>query len=152
MEAFRLSREKFAVPLSGKGASIKGARWNSIGVEMVYTAANRSLALAEVAVHLTIATLPDDYVMMTLHLPDDLPLKKLNIKDLPANWNAFPQNPATQALGDAFIRNGKQAVLQVPSVVTQGDYNLLLNPYHPDFKRIKVVSVVPFPFDVRLFQ
>ena len=35
MEAFRLSREKFASTLSGKGAAIKGARWNSVGVEII---------------------------------------------------------------------------------------------------------------------
>ena len=44
-----LAREKFAGSLSGKGAAISGARWNSVGIEMIYTAANRSLAMAEVA-------------------------------------------------------------------------------------------------------
>ena len=48
MEAYRLSRTKFADTLSGKGAALKGARWNSIGVEIIYTAGNRSLAMAEV--------------------------------------------------------------------------------------------------------
>ena len=68
MQAFRLSREKFASPLSGKGAAIKGARWNSIGVELIYTASNRSLAMAEVAVHFTLATIPDDYMMVTIFI------------------------------------------------------------------------------------
>ena len=56
MEVYRLTRQKFASRLSGKGAAIKGARWNSPGVEIVYTAVNRSLAMAEVAVHFTLAT------------------------------------------------------------------------------------------------
>jgi RES domain-containing protein len=46
MELFRLCREKYIKPLSGKGAAIKGARWNSVGVELIYTASNRSLAMA----------------------------------------------------------------------------------------------------------
>jgi RES domain-containing protein len=76
MEVYRLSREKFAGTLSGKGAATKGARWNSVGVELIYTAANRSLAMAEVAVHFTLATLPDDYVMVTIFIPGSISLQK----------------------------------------------------------------------------
>lgn len=78
MEAFRLTRKKFANILSGKDAAIKGARWNSIGVELIYSVSNRSLAMAEVAVHLTLATLPSDYVMMTLFISDDISMMNLN--------------------------------------------------------------------------
>jgi len=61
MKVYRLSRLRYAGFLSGKGAAIRGARWNSVGTEMIYTAQNRSLAMAEVVVHLTLGTLPDDY-------------------------------------------------------------------------------------------
>lgn len=151
MEVFRLSREKFASSLSGKGAALKGARWNSIGVELVYTAANRSLAMAEVAVHFTLATLPDDYVMMTIFIPDDIALFKLNISDLPKNWNMFPHPASTQSIGDQFVADDKFCVLQIPSVVALGDFNLLINPNHSDFSRIRIVEVVDFPFDKRIF-
>src|SRR5215210_2365296 len=123
MEAFRLSREMHASALSGKGAAVKGARWNSIGVEMIYTAANRSLAMAEVAVHFTLATLPGDYVMMSIFVPDDISLQKLNISDLPTDWNIFPHTPFTQTIGDKFVVDSKYCVLQIPSSVTSGDFN-----------------------------
>ncbi len=152
MEAFRLSRKKFASILSGKGAAIKGARWNSIGVELIYTASNRSLAMAEVAVHFTLATLPSDYVMMTLYIPDDISIQKLDWLDLPPNWNTFPHSAFTQAIGDNFVSENKYCVLQIPSVVTQGDYNLLINPYHVDFLRIKIMNTEKFPFDSRIFK
>jgi RES domain-containing protein len=151
MEVYRLSRAMYASPLSGKGAALKGARWNSVGVELIYTAANRSLAMAEVAVHLTLATLPDDYVMMTLFVPDDISLKKVNMADLPDGWNVFPHPLATKKMGDQFVAANKFCVLQVPSSVTQGDYNLLINPAHPHFKRIQVLEMMKFPFDKRLF-
>jgi RES domain-containing protein len=151
MEVYRLSRAQFARPLSGKGAAIKGARWNSVGVEMIYTASNRSLAMAEVAVHFTLATIPDDYVMITIYVPDNISIQKLNKKDLPANWNAFPHPATTQAIGDKFISENKYCVLQIPSVVTQGDYNLLLNPNHSDFSKIKIVVIEKFPLDKRIF-
>ena len=152
MEAYRLSREKFASTLSGKGAALKGARWNSIGVELIYTAANRSLAMAETAVHFTLATLPDDYMMITIFIPDDISIKTLTVADLPANWNTFPHNVNTQITGDRFVTENKFCVLQIPSAVTRGDYNLLINPNHPDFKRIKITATEKFPFDKRIFK
>lgn len=152
MEAFRLSREKYAGILSGKGAAIKGARWNSVGVEMIYTAANRSLAMAEVSVHLTLATLPDDYLMLTVYLPDDISIQKLTEKNLPPDWNAFPHPNSTQAVGDKFVAENKYCVLQTPSAVTRGDFNLLINPHHSEFSKIKIIASDKFPFDKRIFK
>jgi RES domain-containing protein len=152
MEAYRLSREKFAGTLSGKGAALKGARWNSIGVELVYTAGNRSLAMAEVAVHFTLATLPGDYMMITIFIPDNVSIQKINVSDLPEDWNTFPHPSTTQVIGDQFFADNKFCVLQIPSAVTQGDYNLLINPNHPDFKRIKIIATDKFPFDKRIFK
>jgi RES domain-containing protein len=128
MELFRLSREIYADSLSGKGAAKKGARWNSPGVEVIYLAANRSLAMAEVAVHLTIATLPNDFMMLTIFVPDEISVKKITIAELPEYWNIFPHGTGTQLVGDDFIKEDKYCLLQVPSAVTQGDYNFLVNP------------------------
>lgn len=152
MDVFRLSREKFASNLSGKGAAIKGARWNSIGVELIYCASNRSLAMAEVAVHFSLATLPNDYVMMTIVIPETILIQKLNPSDLPKQWNVFPHPASTQAIGDQFVSENKYGVLQIPSAVTQGDFNILINPYHPDFSKIKIVTIEKFPFDKRIFK
>jgi RES domain-containing protein len=152
VEVYRLSREKFAIPLSGKGAAIKGARWNSIGVELVYTATNRSLAMAEVAVHFTLATLPEDYVMLTLKAPDDLSIKQLSEEDLPIDWHAFPHPVSTQKIGDDFVFENNYCGLLIPSVVTKGDFNLLLNPKHPEFGKVFVSKIERFPFDNRIFN
>lgn len=152
MEVFRLTKEKFAKTLSGKGSAIKGARWNSAGVELIYTAGNRSLAMAEVAVHFTLATMPNDYVMITLQIPSVVKVKEINNKELPTNWNEFPHPLSTQRFGDSFVSENKICVLKVPSVVTQGDYNYLINPRHKDFSKIKILNIEKFPFDNRLFR
>lgn len=152
MEVYRLSRQKFAQKLSGKGAALKGARWNSVGVEMIYTAANRSLAMAEVAVHLTIATIPDDYVMMTLFIPDDIFMEMIDAETLAEDWNAFPHTKSTQSIGDKFVLQRIACLLKVPSAVTRGDYNILINPNHPDFKRVQILATEKFPFDKRIFK
>ncbi len=152
MEVFRLSRERYARTLSGIGASLKGARWNSIGVELIYTAKNRSLSMAEVAVHFTLATLPDDYMMVTIHIPDNISIKVISESELPVDWKQFPHPTSTQKFGDDFIVEGKFCILMIPSAITKGDYNILINPRHKDFARIKIVEVEKFPFDNRIFK
>ena len=130
---------------------MKGARWNSMGVELIYCASNHSLAMAEVAVHFSLATLPIDYVMITIFIPDDILIQKLNQSDLPTDWNAFPHPASTQAIGNMFVSTNKYCVLQIPSVVTQGDFNILINPNHLDFSRIKIIKTEKFPLDNRIF-
>ena len=103
MRVFRLSREKYANDLSGKGAAIFGNRWNSKGIEMLYTAESRALAMAEVLVHLSLANLPDDYMMIEIEIPDSIQVEILNFNSLSENWNSNPLNPQTQGFGDAFI-------------------------------------------------
>ncbi len=151
MEVFRLSRAKYADQLSGYGAALKGARWNSRGVEMIYTAENRSLAMAEVLVHLSLAMLPNDFMMLTIYIPDELEVFNLPVSQLSAGWNSFPHKRITQELGDLFIHEKQYAVMRVPSVVTKGDFNLLINPAHRLFKEISIVQSVSFPFDQRIF-
>lgn len=152
MEVYRLSRKKYALPLSGIGASFHGARWNSAGYDLIYSAENRSLAMAEVAVHLTFATLPLDFVMMTLNIPGEIMILTLDENKLLPDWNTFPFPVSTQHTGDKFISDCIYCVLKVPSAVTKGDHNFLINPNHPDFKKITVKSMEDFPFDRRIFN
>lgn len=152
MKVFRLARKKHARPLSGKGAAKYGARWNPVGIELIYTAQNRSLAMAEVAVHLTLATLPDDYMMVTIDIPDDIKIKQLTEADLPTDWQEFPHPASTQDIGRDFVTENEYCVLVIPSVVTQGDYNVLINLNHTDFSKITITSINKFPFDKRIFK
>lgn len=152
MEVYRLAREGHTSSLSGKGAAAKGARWNSPGIELVYTATNRSLAMAEVAVHLTYATLPDDYMMVTIHIPDHLPGRKIEVHELPDDWNVFPHPASTRQFGNAFVHEKINCFLIVPSAVTKGDFNVLINPNHPDFSEITIRKMEKFPFDRRIFK
>jgi len=99
-------------------------------MEIVYTAANRSLAMAEVAVHFSIAMAPPNYQMVTIHIPDDISMTTLNIIDLPTDWSVFPHTDMTKKFGDRFILENRYCILKVPSAVTMGDFNYLLNPRH----------------------
>ncbi|MFY9243469.1 MAG: RES family NAD+ phosphorylase [Polaribacter sp.] len=152
MKVFRLSKKKYATELNGKGAAKFNNRWNTKGTEIIYTAESRALAMAEVAVHLTIATLPKDFVMITIDISKNIIIKELDSKELDKNWNANPSNSETQKIGDLFIDAMKYCILKVPSAVVKGDFNYLINPHHKDFKKIKIIDIINFPFDDRLFQ
>ena len=152
MEVFRLARKRFPIELSGKGASISGARWNSKGTEIIYCAQNRALAMAEVLVHLSLATLPNDFVMLTIDIPDDIFIEILNLNKVNIDWNVFPCTFETPLLGDDFIKRNEACILKVPSAVVKGDFNFLINPYHVDFYKIKITEQVDFPFDKRIFK
>jgi RES domain-containing protein len=152
MELYRLQNKKFPIELSGKGASITGARWNSKGTEIIYAAQNRALAMAEVAVHLTLSTLPKGFCMLTIFVPDDVLILNFDVKKLPSDWNVFPENAPTQVIGDEMIRKNEFAIIKVPSAVVKGEYNYLLNPHHKDFEQIKIIQQEDFPFDKRIFK
>ena len=53
-------------------------------------------------------------------------------------------------MGDEWVRAGKSVALAVPSVLSASETNFLLNPKHPDFKKIKISQPiglsVRFPF------
>src|SRR6478609_5998933 len=152
MEVFRLARKKYPIELSGKGASISGARWNSKGTEIIYCAQSRALAMAEVLVHLSLATLPNDFVMLTIDIPDDILIEVLDLNKINIDWNVFPCTFETPLLGDDFIKRNEACVLKVPSAVVKGDFNFLINPYHVDFHKIRITEQSDFPFDKRIFK
>ena len=152
MKVYRLARKKYAEELSGVGAAKYGNRWNTKGVEIIYTAQSRALAMAEVLVHLSLETLPSDFQMIQIEIPDSIKIESLSIRQLQTNWNSFPASVVTQQLGDAFIENNKNLVLKVPSAVVKGDYNYLINPKHPKFNQIKITEISDFPFDHRIFK
>jgi RES domain-containing protein len=102
-------------------------------------------------VHIPLRSIPEDYMMIKIEIPDGLTVEAINPANLEADWSSFPHRHSTQLLGDDFVKRGSALVLKVPSAVVQGDYNYLINPAHPDFSRIRIAEIVPFGFDNRLF-
>lgn len=151
MIVFRLSKSKFASDLSGKGAEKSGGRWNNKGTALVYTSASRALCTTEIAVHTPLGNLPLDYKLISIEIPDAIKIRKIDTLALPANWKSFPHSHSTREIGDKFVSEGIFAVLQVPSVVVQDEFNFLINPAHADFHNIHILAVEPFDFDERLF-
>lgn len=132
----------------GEGARKAGGRWNSRGTRVVYASATLSLALAEILVHLPSGRLPA-YTAIPIEFDDAL-VTVLADRDRPADWRRSPPPASTQRVGDRWARDATSAVLHVPSVIVPVEWNYVLNPAHPDFRRIRIGTPMPFPFDARL--
>ncbi len=129
----------------------EGFRWNSKYTYLVYTAESRALAMLEISVHLDLSEdLPIDRYYVEIDVPEDILILEVSIKDLPINWDSKPPLLATQFIGDDFVRSGEAAILKIPSAIIKPEFNYLINPNHPDAKRIKIISKESLNFNERL--
>jgi len=149
MIVYRITLAKWAGKLTASG---RAARWNSNGNFLVYTAGTRSLACLENVVH-RISIGPEEQFKVTLiEIPNSLTISEISKGDLPADWKEYTNYSTCQKLGDQWIKNVNNAVLRVPSVIINEEYNYLLNPLHADFAKIMVNSLESFSFDDRLIN
>ena len=148
LEAWRILKERRAAhAFTGEGAAKTGGRWNSRGVAVVYTSCTKSLATLESLVHLN-PPVSFQYVVFRLKFDEAL-VEVFPARSLPADWRSEPPPPSTKTIGDDWVKAGRSAVLALPSVIT-GETNYLLNPAHPDFKKMAIGKPEPFIFDPRL--
>lgn len=141
----RLANQAF----SGEGARLHGGRWNRPGSPVVYVASTRSLAMLEMLVHLPSRAILARYVVFSVAFDRAL-VTDVSREDLPDDWRSSPPSPEVQAIGDRWIASSASAVLRVPSVVVEGEFNCLLNPRHKDFEAIDIGPSEPLRFDPRL--
>lgn len=155
MKVYRLAKEKpgryKANDLSGNGAALAGGRWNPRGMRVVYTCCNPSTTVLESLVHLGGLMPAAHHFMVTIEIPDSLFAGAL-VPEIPADWDAPGRDPqSTMAIGQRWIEEGNHLALKVPSVVCPADFNLLLNPLHPDMSSVHVLEIAHFKFDARFF-
>ncbi len=102
-------------------------------------------------VHLQSQELLQRYVLFDIAFDSALQ-RRLEVKSLPKNWKKSPSPGAVQAMGDEWIANAGAVVLRVPSVLVPSEWNYLINPQHPDFKRLAIGPKQRIKFDSRLLR
>lgn len=148
-QAWRIVKARHAATaFTGEGASRFGGRWHSRGTWIAYTSATKALAALETLVHLN-PPVRFRYVAFPVTFDDAL-VETIRAATLPADWKDEPPPASGQAIGDRWIREARSAVLELPSVIVPSESNYLLNPAHPDFRRVAIGKPVPFAFDPRL--
>jgi RES domain-containing protein len=149
---WRLCKAPYAA-FDGEGARLFGGRWNLAGSAVVYASESLSLAALELLVHLgRDEDAPPDLVSRTADLPDDLESESVPVEGLPRTWRQSPPPEALARRGSEWLRRGRTAALRVPSAVIQHEWNVLLNPAHPEFPRIRLGRPEPFSYDPRLWK
>lgn len=148
-QAWRIVKARHeGTAFDGEGARIYGGRWNSPGTRLVYASATLSLAALESLVHLN-PPVAFRWVAIPVSFEERL-VEVMSVAGLPADWTEEPPPPSTMEVGDQWVKQARSAVLEIPSVIVRSESNYLLNPAHPDFKKVVIGKSAPFAFDPRL--
>lgn len=149
MLVYRIQKAKYADDISGFGSTLVSGRWHQAGKHpILYTSNNISLSILECLVHLSTVVKPPDLVLLTLDIPDKS-IVKAETKDLPENWDKKGYFDDVQRWGTTWLQSLSSLAIVIPSV-TSPDYNILVNPSHPDFRSVKIIDSRPITLDDRL--
>ena len=152
MRFWRICRQRYASDAAnGEGARLYGGRWNSRGLSVVYASSSLALAAVETFVNLEPKLRPPDLVSIKGEIPENLEIGEVVLRDLPAKWYAS-RDESLRNFGDAWIKAGSTVALLVPSAAIRGEWNILLNPAHPEFSQVKFDEPQLFTFDERMFS
>ncbi len=152
MHLFRIAKTVYIRDLSGAGPRRYGGRWNHKGTAVIYAAESRSLATLECLVHVPLPYEPLGLSVATLIVPDGASVHELRPGELPADWNRFPAPSSLADLGSEWVRGNASLLLRVPSAVVDDEFNLVINPSHPEMAEVKVEDVTTYGFDERLLR
>ncbi len=151
MRVYRIAKQKYIKDLTGIGAKTVGGRWNPKGVAVLYTSTTAALSALEVLAHLPAAYFPDDMSIATIEVPDTL-ITTIDIEKIPDDWNKIPVPIEIQNFTMQWIVEEQYLGLKVPSIIIPKEKNLLVNPMHPKFDKVKLLDIEPFCFDIRLLK
>lgn len=153
IEAWRLEKEKYAgEAFTGEGARRVSGRWHHQGIPVIYVSGSLELSILEKFVHLGFDASHIKFMYFKIEIPDTVSVEMLDAARLPPDWVAEPPAKSTKNLGSDWANKAETAVLRVPSVLAPRSWNYLLNPAHPDFKRLVISSPLPYKFDPRMWK
>jgi RES domain-containing protein len=146
---YRLAKRRYPV-FDGTGAALEGARWNSPGRVLIYASEHYGTALLEKLVHAGRTALPGAHHAAAIAIPDDVAIETFEADALPG-WE-LEDSSAARGYGDDWHASSRTAVLIVPSLPGQPiERNFIINPAHPDARRIEVGLSFDVTWDGRLF-
>ncbi|MBY4899046.1 RES family NAD+ phosphorylase [Cupriavidus sp. AU9028] len=136
--------------IGGKGAELTGGRWNRTGTPMVYAASSRALACLETLVHLG-GSLPLNRYLVGFVVPTVAWTSAVQLD--PANhvgWDALPAGKTSIDWGTAWAAGQSSLLAKVPSVIVPEEYNVLINPAHPDIGTVQATKIRKWHYDPRM--
>lgn len=155
IKAWRIVSEKrLPDAFTGEGARLGGGRWNHVGTSVVYVSETQSLAILELFIHFTRIDikLSKSLLKIPVEIPDSLKMIEISLKDLKPDWRSSPPPDSTRNIATQWAKKGVSAILRVPSAIIPEECNLVLNPKHADFVKIKIGEPRRFTLDERMWK
>ena len=94
MIVYRISNPAYSDDISGTGAKLNGARWNSKGIPMLYTSAHISLAVLEMLVNTQFKDYAIELDLIYIRIPDDFIPTEIKLAKIKTGWKISAQNPS----------------------------------------------------------
>ena len=150
-KCYRIGDPTGAYPIfDATGSKIAPGRWNTSTSPMIYTSEHYSTAMLEKLVHGS-GMLPPNQHYIEILLPPGLSYEEVNPAALPG-WDAPDPASTAKAYGRAWYRSKRSLLLFVPSIVSRLEWNILINPDHPEFPNVQPdPRHHPVWWDARLF-
>lgn len=149
---YRIVHERYAeAPFSGEGGLHYRSRWASKGQRVSYAADHLALATLEKIASVQRADLLSEMVFVRAEIAVTR-VEELSNDHLPDGWDALPAGEAARAVGDAWIREARSAVLRVPSVMLPHSYNYVVNAAHSETDGLRILEAQPLLLDNRVLQ
>lgn len=146
MLVYRIAKKRFINDFSGKGAELAGGRWNLKGLPAIYTSSSLALCICETLVHTDKDIPPQDMCFAEINIPDNLvsdEFFKTVFLDHSLN------------IGSTWLKESSSLAIKVPSAILPSvytkDFNVIINPLHKDYSKIKIERIETISFDERLF-
>jgi RES domain-containing protein len=137
---------------SGEGARLYGGRWSPKGCAVIYTCENYSLCILEILANLKARRFPSNFVRSEMEIPAGVSVERVDISTVPG-WDHPSDLRVPQGFGEQWVREARSLLLYVPSVVVEGlEWNVVINPNHPEFKRTRTQPPSPVQWDTRLLR
>lgn len=151
MRLFRIAKKNYIEDLSGEGARLFGGRWNKRGTNMLYFSTSLSLCVLEVLVHFNQDLAPSDLYFIEIDVPDKLINDEENFIEISEYLRVNPPHHSTQNYGTNWADEGASLGLKVPSAILPLENNVIINPKHSEFKKIKIIRSELLNLDARVF-
>ena len=135
---FRVAQNQHASHVfSGDGGLYVAGRWNQKGAKAIYCSQSISLCTLEWLSHNGLSVSGFGNFKFSIEIPEDL-IIQYTISDLPQAWSITPSpNSNRDFASKNFYTPNKYLAMAVPSIMVPEEFNLVINPLHPAFVKVK---------------
>ena len=147
---YRIGDPKGEFPIyDARGSAVFPGRWNDASTPVIYASEHYSTAMLEKLVRGS-GALPPNQHFIAITVPKGTSYEVVT-KDHLSGWDTL-EPAASREFGARWVREGRSAILLVPSYVARIERNIVINPRHAEAGSIETRLPEPVWWDQRLFE